>query len=304
MHMACHLKRCIFDGPIMSFWAFSFERYNGTLEGLQKSWSGPEKQMLKKLIGLQAVTLENLSGEENAFVNSLMEGGLMSTSNSQSTFSSLDQTSLNSLSLMEHSVYYTCSIRSIDTTLKNNYILSQPKKEKCLTSSQFEDLEIVSKALNPDCDSITMSRFYYEHKQFVLAGEEYISERSRSAHSSFIAAYWCDDCLTGKIATSPLRIGPIKSIMVHKVQLKEKGTTQQTFNCFAIVEWLREHPHKHFMDSTVVITTTIMEPPSPASFIPIARIGGRCAMIQNIKFSFNYGDDTICWAIPIFKTSM
>ena len=140
-----------------------------------------------------------------------------------------DQTSLNSLSLIEHSVYYTCLIRSIDTTLKNNYLLSQPKKEKCLTSAQFEDLETVYKALNPDCDSITTCRFYYEHKQVILAGEEYISERSRSTHSSFITAYWCEDYLTGKINTSLLRIG---SIIVHKVQLSENGTTQQMLcNC-------------------------------------------------------------------------
>ena len=73
--MACHLKRCILDfGPIMSFWAFSFERYNGTLEGLQKSWSGPEKQMLKKFIGLQAVTLGNSNDKGNKFVNAILEG--------------------------------------------------------------------------------------------------------------------------------------------------------------------------------------------------------------------------------------
>ena len=90
----------------MSFWAFSFERYNGTLEGLQKSWSGPEKQMLKKFIGLQAITLGNSNDEGNKFVNAILEGGLMSSSNSHSTFTSHDQTSLNSLSLIEHSVYY------------------------------------------------------------------------------------------------------------------------------------------------------------------------------------------------------
>ena len=33
MHMACHLKDCIYDyGPLPAFWCFSFERFNGVLE--------------------------------------------------------------------------------------------------------------------------------------------------------------------------------------------------------------------------------------------------------------------------------
>lgn len=38
MHMHCHLSDCIMDvGPLHSFWCFSFERYNGILEKMQKS---------------------------------------------------------------------------------------------------------------------------------------------------------------------------------------------------------------------------------------------------------------------------
>ena len=46
MHMACHIKDCMLDyGPLSSFWCFAFERFNGTLEGVQKSWNCPEKQI-------------------------------------------------------------------------------------------------------------------------------------------------------------------------------------------------------------------------------------------------------------------
>ena len=41
MHMACHIQEYIFDyRPLASFWAFSFERYNGTLERTNV-WCGP-----------------------------------------------------------------------------------------------------------------------------------------------------------------------------------------------------------------------------------------------------------------------
>ena len=46
MHMACHLKGSLLDyGPLPAFWCFSFERYNGMLEGMFNSLLSPEKQM-------------------------------------------------------------------------------------------------------------------------------------------------------------------------------------------------------------------------------------------------------------------
>ena len=54
MHMACHLKDCMLDyGPLASFWCFPYERYNGILEGISKSWISPEKQMFLKFLGMQ-----------------------------------------------------------------------------------------------------------------------------------------------------------------------------------------------------------------------------------------------------------
>ena len=62
MHMACHLKEIIFDyGSIYGFWCFSFERYNGLLEGMKKSWVCPEKQLLLKFLDLQQVYDHNSS---------------------------------------------------------------------------------------------------------------------------------------------------------------------------------------------------------------------------------------------------
>ena len=58
MHMACHLKDCLLDfGPFLSFWCFPYERYNGILEGVRKSWILPEKQMFLKFLGMQHVKL-------------------------------------------------------------------------------------------------------------------------------------------------------------------------------------------------------------------------------------------------------
>jgi len=39
MHMACHFRNNLLDyGPLAAFCAFSFERYNGSLENTKMSW--------------------------------------------------------------------------------------------------------------------------------------------------------------------------------------------------------------------------------------------------------------------------
>ena len=49
MHLHGHLKDCIPNyGPVASFWAFAFERYNGVLEKFVNNWMTPEQQMINK----------------------------------------------------------------------------------------------------------------------------------------------------------------------------------------------------------------------------------------------------------------
>ena len=51
-----HLRECILDfGPLHSFWCFSFERYNGIVEGMLKSWHAPELQLVHKFNNLQTL---------------------------------------------------------------------------------------------------------------------------------------------------------------------------------------------------------------------------------------------------------
>ena len=55
MHLHGHLKKCVIDvGPVHSFWCFSFERYNGMLENMQKNWHSPEVQVMQKFVTLHS----------------------------------------------------------------------------------------------------------------------------------------------------------------------------------------------------------------------------------------------------------
>ena len=62
MHMHAHLRDCCLDvGPVYSFWCFSFERYNGILEHLQKTWHAPEVQIMEKFTPMQTLNATNVS---------------------------------------------------------------------------------------------------------------------------------------------------------------------------------------------------------------------------------------------------
>ena len=54
MHLHTHIKECILDfGPISTFWAFPFERFNGVLESFSIK---PEEQIMRKIVSFQELT--------------------------------------------------------------------------------------------------------------------------------------------------------------------------------------------------------------------------------------------------------
>ena len=87
-------------------------------------------------------------------------------SSSVENFDSCNQTSSDSLSFLQLSVYYTCLVRLVDATLKDWYILSQPKYEKCFKTEELNNLKVMYKVLYPDHDKIKLSYFYQESKEF------------------------------------------------------------------------------------------------------------------------------------------
>ena len=56
MHLHGHVLDCILDyGPISSFWAFAFERYNGVFESFVKNWMSPEQQIMHTFLSYQEI---------------------------------------------------------------------------------------------------------------------------------------------------------------------------------------------------------------------------------------------------------
>ena len=51
-------------GPVHGYWCFSFKRYNGMLEAMNKSWLNPDKQLLSKFMDLQLVNRIDVSAKQ------------------------------------------------------------------------------------------------------------------------------------------------------------------------------------------------------------------------------------------------
>ena len=127
LHMACHLKDSMLDyGPLPAFWCFSFERYNGILEGMCKSWITPEKQMFSKFLNLQylsTINIESTDVPREDFVGLLSTCSLFQQSK---VHSSVEQTEIDGIDIVQRMGNHTCEVSSIDALLNSHHSLSRP----------------------------------------------------------------------------------------------------------------------------------------------------------------------------------
>ena len=118
MHMSCHLRQCIYDyGPLHSFWAFPFERFNGILGNLPNNNKSIEVQMMKRFLSDQLSLSLSLPSE---FVDDFEP--LLSLERSP-VGSLADTYSVSDLSKFTHTTSYDWSIESpqLTVSLPTNY---------------------------------------------------------------------------------------------------------------------------------------------------------------------------------------
>ena len=115
MHMACHLKDCILDyGVLSAFWCFPFERMNGILEGMKKSWVSPEKQMFSQFINLQSLSIFTAKEHDSGFLCLLNKENVIIHTDEASS-SSVDETQVDDQFTLEMISNQNCEVSSINT---------------------------------------------------------------------------------------------------------------------------------------------------------------------------------------------
>ena len=124
----------------------------------------------------------------------------------------------------------------------------------------------------------------------MINGEEYISENSRSQRSTAVAAKWLNVIGIDQLGEAPIRIGRIISFVKHTIKISPDST--ETKYCTAVLgrlEWYGDHPRRHFLHSSVLACSTVFEPESCVSFMPVSRIMCRCAVSIPLSLTFDYG---------------
>ena len=304
MHMACHLKDIIFDYG--SIWCFSFERYNGVLEGMKKSWVCPEKQLLLKFLDLQLVCSRNTSKAYASSDNfeALIHAEVKNLRHFENLSGSLCQMVSEGIDILEQAKTLTGRVSCIDVQEKAFHQVGQPLYDKCFMGIEIDWLTHMYNVIYPNGDITHISRFYKQFKSLVVNGEEFISLSSRSQRSSAIIAHWAT--VIGRIDTMGCgnpRVGLIKYFIRHTIKLKVDSADKKIDSLLARVKWFEEHPRRNYFYQSVVVCGKLFSGDSYATFIPVSRIMGRCTITQT-SFLFDYGEDNITLAIPCIKNKL
>ena len=303
LHMACHLKDSLLDyGPFPAFWCFSFERFNGTLEGMCKSWITPEKQMLTKFLNMQyldSLNIQHTQLAEEDFVKLISKNPFFQPSK---LHDSVEQTTVDGLDIAQQMYNHTCEVTSIDVSVHSYHSLSYPCMEKVFNDGDMQFVKEMYDTLYSSSEHkiVRISRFYTESKQLSVHGLQLISSKARSQRSSAIVAHWRNHNSgidsTGRI---PLRVGIVTSFMCHNIHVEDGLTTTCKKHFLAKVNWLQEHPKRDQYVPGVLVCCTQPELDNCSSFIPISRIAARCALIPKVNVHFDYGEDSVCVCVPL-----
>ena len=269
--------------------AFSFERYNGTLENIKTSWNGPEKQMLKKIVALQSLETIHLNNDFNV---------LLHTNSLESSFSCVEISTYDTTFLIEHSQNYICPVHLIDVTNKPHYKFLPPTQEKCFSEDDVTNLRQVYNLLYLHGEIVKLGYFYHKSKKVLINGEEYITSKCRSKRSSAVVTHWPGVLGIDALGEAPVRVGILISIIRHSVAIKEHGINAQKNNVLAHVKWLQDHPQRHFLHNSIIIS---FENDGPINFIPLSRIITRCAIASNIRYKFNHEESCDCFNVPLIN---
>ena len=307
MHMACHLKDCIIDyGVLSAFWCFPFERMNGILEGMKKSWVSPEKQMFSKFINLQSLSIFTAKEHDSGFLCLLNKENIILHTDDEAGSSSVDQTQVNDQFTLEMIVNQNCEVSSIIATKKEYQMLACPIYERCLNDAEYEILSEMYTILYPCLTIHWISRFYKETKRLIINGEEFLSLQSQSDSSAVVTAKWRgrDGIDTVGEEANRLSVGIVRSYIQHTIHVFPQGTSEESpmplEHVLAQVDWYEDHPQRHHFGESIIVASTTSHRLTRASFIPVSRIMARCAYLKT-PYRFSYGEDQILICVPLFK---
>lgn len=298
MHMHCHLKHCINDvGPLHSFWCFSFERYNGILEKMQKTWQSPEIQLVHKFSKLQTLSSFDLpQGIPKELQDCFSQMKL-----------SLPDSVLDGLAVMKYEQNMLCLVSDICSSKLPHHRPIPPGHEKYMREEVRDTLSEMYAAIYGFENVVHVPLQYTEFHDVQVFDKTYISVKSRSTKSPAVLAAWASPSgiITDRVpCCDDIRVGIIKYFLLHSAKVKsEDRTNVEKIHVLACIDWSEDHPHKFLFGNGIIIGATVCQAFSSASFMPVSRIITQCAIVDR-KMCMDYGEDSVRIALPLKKHSI
>ena len=217
MHMHCHLEKCILDvGPIYSFWCFSFERYNGILEKMRKSWKSPEAQFIRKFVHFQELQHIN--------VNKVIDDDLLTATAFVKSMTSPEEplSTPDGLFVANNDNNLFCLPSSLSALQASYQKPVLPGEEKFFSEPTYTWLQQVYDKIYPDDEIEFVPRQYIEYKQIEVFSELFTSYKAGKNKSSNVAAIWKIPggiIQTIQAGISDIRVGQVQYFFTHALQL-------------------------------------------------------------------------------------
>lgn len=227
----------------------------------------------------------------------------MSVSKASEDCGSLGQMMLEDTIMVQELKNVSCCVSLIDAEMKPHQYLIPPFKEKYFTDPELKCLQEMYLILYPS-KNFEVSRFFKQYKKIKINGVEYLSCQSRSQRSAVIAARWPGVIGIDKRGEMPIRIGLVSSFIQHNINFLPSDISSTHVHVLARVQWYGDHPRRSHLHSSIVVTSTVFDSDSCASFVPITRIMCQCAISSPLSLRFDYGVDSVLVAIPLAHSTL
>ena len=236
MHLHCHLNSVLLDyGPVLGFWLFSFERYNGLLGSTVTNNRSVEMQFMRDFLKERflmpcAGNLPTTYQEESLPVfDRWMEKRKKKTALTESS--------------LQHYFLLSQEANLARVSWYDNTRVTVPAsyRDDMLTSEEVAALQFVYHVMYPEEMSVSLVDIHVIIKKYssiFVSAEKYGSKAECSSlRSARVLASWHDG--VGHISsTSPLSPGIVDYYMCHKLIVN--GVEREHY--FAYVRWFRKHP--------------------------------------------------------------
>ncbi|XP_030600828.1 uncharacterized protein LOC115790939 [Archocentrus centrarchus] len=267
MHLHLHLKECMLDyGPVYSFWCFSFELLNGTLEKFHHNNRRIEVQIMRKFLQNQQLSMPwtcQYGAEIAKILHSQIPGTVFLNDTTDMLY-----VKHSALVSAEKLLLEECT--AVPLSPFHQTILNESDRHALL--NMYHQMFPENGITDVDCFAMTCNRVTHHNVTYSIDG----SRAERSAH---VYAKWCRDTNSfEEPVIDPLaepRPAVIKQFIVVNVVSK-----CSTFKHVVVqVSWLNPHPDRHFYGKPVEVWCMQGTDTSfPASFLPVERIAGRCVV--------------------------